>query len=87
MAKKFHVTAHLLDRIEQRCISLDTIKDVVRAPEHRIEQHSHGRHGGIVYCFYKSCGTQRIKVVAEVSKKQHVWLMSVMEERQLPRKR
>ena len=72
--KTFHPTAHVLIRIAERGLSLQTLKDVVRYADRKQKQYA-GEHGGGVFRFSKTTGGTKITVVAEV-KGRECWLIT-----------
>ena len=72
--KKFYDTRHAKERSEERSISIEVMKNIVKYHESRKQQYR-GEHGGFVCKFEKSVDGKRIIVVAEI-KKDTCWLVS-----------
>ena len=74
---RFHQTDHLILRSEERNLSLENIKNVVRYPDKQ-KRIGRGEHTGIVYVFEKKVDQVTLKVVAEI-KASECWLMTAYE--------
>jgi len=72
--KKFFVTAHVLQRIAERGLSLDELKIVVNGPDRKRQQYK-GDNGGFVYKFEKEIDGETIVAIAEI-KASDCWLIS-----------
>ena len=71
---KFYSTAHAKERIGQRDLRLDEMKQVVNYHDTKTQQYR-GDHGGFVYKFKKTSGSKTLTVVAEI-KADQCWLIS-----------
>lgn len=74
---KFHDTTHSKERGRERSISVEIMQNVVKYPDSKRQQYR-GIHGGFVYKFIKTIGTDTIAVAAEV-KKDECWLVSAFK--------
>ena len=72
--KTFHDSTHARIRREERIISIEAMKDVVKYPQTKRQQYR-GEHGGFVYRFGKAVNGRTLVVVAEI-KAQECWLIS-----------
>jgi hypothetical protein len=73
-ATKFHLTVHARQRIAERGLSVEAMKDVVKYPQHKHQQYQ-GEHGGTVFRFSNQRGQANMTVVAEI-KGQQCWLIT-----------
>jgi len=71
---KFHLTRHVQQRMLQRGLSVQDLKDVVKYAQNPFKQ-KQGTHGGTIYRFSKQRGRVTVTVVAEV-KSQECWLIT-----------
>jgi hypothetical protein len=68
------LTPHAKRRIDERNLSLEEMKAVIRCHEHK-KQMNRGKHGGFVYTFAKTASGRKLVVVAE-TKKTECWIMT-----------
>jgi hypothetical protein len=71
---KFIATKHVLKRVQERGLSLEDMKNVVKYGAAQISLH-HGKHGGIVKKLKKTVAGKTLVAVAEF-KKQDCWLIT-----------
>lgn len=72
--KDFIVTAHALERIAERGLSLEQLKCVINYHDKKKQQYK-GENGGFVYKFEKMVDGRKIFAVGEI-KKSECWLIS-----------
>jgi hypothetical protein len=70
----FNCSTHAKRRIEERGLSLDEMKNVLKYPDSKRWQYR-GEHGGVVFRFAKAAGGRKLTVVAEV-KKSDCWILT-----------
>lgn len=75
--KKWHTSAHFIQRCSERGISLDAAKDVVQYGARKM-QHYKGANGGWFWHFEKTVDNVTLKVVAEIKGKD-CWLITAYE--------
>jgi len=73
--RTFHLTRHLKLRVDQRELSVDSLKDVIKCPDWRHQQRR-GEHGGFVYRFEKTVFEGKTLVVVAEVKKSECWIIS-----------
>ena len=71
---RFHLTEHLKRRVDQRGLSVEALKSVIRYPDWQHQQRR-GEHGGFVYRFEKTVQGKTLVVAAEV-KKSDCWIVT-----------
>jgi hypothetical protein len=69
---KFHLTTHAERRINERGLSVEALKDVIKYHDH-VDQQARGTHGGFMYRFQKTVDGKTLVVAAEV-KKDECWI-------------
>jgi hypothetical protein len=74
---RFHQTDHFILRSDERHLSIENIKNVVRYPDKQ-KRIRKGEHSGVVYAFEKEVDEVVLKVVAEI-KASECWLMTAYE--------
>jgi hypothetical protein len=75
----FHTTSHAIQRVQERGLALDSMKQAVIYHDSRTQQYR-GDHGGYVYKFKKTVDGNTLAVIAEV-KENECWLMSGFYEK------
>jgi hypothetical protein len=75
---RFHNTRHVLQRVSDRGLTLESLKAVVAMP-HGVEELSPGRNGGKLKRFRKTVDDKTLVVVAEV-KGNECWLATAFYE-------
>jgi len=73
----FYLTWHVKRRIDQRVLSVESLKDVIKCPDWRHQQRR-GEHGGFVYRFEKTVKGKTLVVAAEL-KKSECWIITAYE--------
>lgn len=71
---RFHATRHQTLRVDERNLSLENMKNVVRYPDTRQRQRP-GVHGGVVMRHTKTVDGQAHVVIAEI-KGDECWLLT-----------
>jgi hypothetical protein len=79
---KFHDTTHARKRGRERDVPLESMKDVVKYHDSKMQQYR-GDNGGFVYKFKKTVDKSTLAVVAEVKKKE-CWLISAFYQDETP---
>ena len=64
-ARNFTLQSTARQRIAERGLSIEAMKDVVKYPQQKHQQYR-GEHGGIVFRFSKQRGQANMTVVAEI---------------------
>jgi len=72
--KIFHTTTHGINRVFERGLSLEAMKNVVNYHDKK-QQQCRGKHKGHVYKFEKTEDSKTLVVIAEI-KKTEAWLIS-----------
>jgi hypothetical protein len=70
----FHFTAHAQQRIEERGLSVEALKDVIKYHDHKQKQYA-GEHGGTVFRFSKAVAHAKLTAVAEI-KRNDCWILT-----------
>ena len=80
MGKKYNfiLTKHCELRLDQRCLSLENVKNVVRYSK-EVKVLNRGKHGGLLKKFRKSADDKTLVVVAEIRNKT-CWLATAFYE-------
>jgi hypothetical protein len=74
MPLRFHATRHQSLRVDERNLSLENMKNVVRYPDNTQRQRP-GNHGGVISRYTKTVEDETLVVVAEV-KGNDCWLLT-----------
>ena len=75
---RFHNTPHFVQRISERNLSLENVRNVVKYPDSQKVSPNRPQHGGKVHIFEKTVDGSTLKVVAEI-KAGDCWLITAYE--------